>query len=303
MTLFLALAVASSLLMALGLVMMKSRASLLPAARGFQIPRAVLAWISEPMWIGGLGVETAGYALYVVALAGAPVSMAAVMMQGGIALFVLFSVLFLGERAHAKEWAGIFVIVTGTVLLALSLSAGSPQSRVDSQSLALLSALLGLCAAGLFALKRLARNGSAQAIASGFAFGLGALYTKAMTENFLNTSGGMLLSRAIDNPWVYAVIAANIAGIVMLQNSFGQARGIVAMPLSSALSNVVPIVGGMVAFGEHLPADKVGATLRAGAFFLTIAASAMLAASPEPLQNVGNVANVGDLAAYRHHLE
>ena len=47
------------------------------------------------------GFECAGYALSVVALAGAPVSLVAVMMQGGIALFVLFAIRFLGERAGA----------------------------------------------------------------------------------------------------------------------------------------------------------------------------------------------------------
>ena len=48
------------------------------------------------------------------------------------------------------------------------------------------------------------------------------------------------------------MMAANLAGMVMLQNSFHQARGIITMPLSSALSNLVPIVGGMLAFGEGL---------------------------------------------------
>jgi hypothetical protein len=79
------------------------------------------------------------------------------------------------------------------------------------------------------------------------------------------------------------VIAANIAGIVTLQNSFHSARGIIAMPLSSALSNVVPIAGGMLAFGEHLPANRGAAAMRIGAFILTIAAGALLAGAREQL--------------------
>ena len=77
------------------------------------------------------------------------------------------------------------------------------------------------------------------------------------------------------------MLAANLAGMVMLQNSFHQARGIITMPLSGALSNLVPIAGGMLAFGERLPSDPLAATMRVAAFILTIAASTTLAVSEE----------------------
>ncbi len=66
--------------------------------------------------------------------------------------------------------------------------------------------------------------------------------------------------------------------VPMLQNSFAMGRGIIAMPLSSAISNVIPIAGGIAVFGEWLPSDPFAAAMRAGAFVLTIAASAALAA-------------------------
>jgi hypothetical protein len=77
------------------------------------------------------------------------------------------------------------------------------------------------------------------------------------------------------------MIILNITGIVMLQNSFHSARGIIAMPLSGAISNIVPIVGGMIAFGDHLPADPLGASLRVSAFILTVAAGTLLSGSRE----------------------
>ena len=79
------------------------------------------------------------------------------------------------------------------------------------------------------------------------------------------------------------MLVANIVGIVMLQNSFHSARAIIAMPLSGALSNIVPIIGGMIVFGERLPADSMAAAMRVGAFVLTIAAGALLAGSREQL--------------------
>jgi drug/metabolite transporter (DMT)-like permease len=260
--LYLSLAMVSSALLALGLLMMKSRSDHLPIAAGANIIGAIIAWIRDPMWIGGLGVQTVGWAMYVIAVSRAPVSMVAVMMQGGIALFVVASVVILGERARLREWIGIGAIVFGMVMLALS---------------ALLLAL-GLAPAGV---ARLKRSGAAAAIFSGVVFGLAGLFTKAMTENFLGDDAGPIALRIATNPYVYGVIAANIAGIVTLQNSFHSARGIIAMPLSSALSNVVPIAGGMLAFGEHLPSDQAATAMRIGAFILTIAAGALLAGARE----------------------
>jgi hypothetical protein len=132
-------------------------------------------------------------------------------------------------------------------------------------------------------IERMKRSGAGSAIFSGVAFGLGALLTKAMTDQFAGDQAGSLALRIVTNPYGYGLVAANIAGIVTLQNSFHSARGIIAMPLSSAFSNVVPIVGGMLAFGERLPADGVSAAMRIGAFVLTIAAGVLLAGAREQL--------------------
>lgn len=278
MLIYLVLAVLASSLMALGLLMMKSRADSLPQARGAAIISSVIAWIREPIWISGVGVQTIGWVLYVIAVSHAPLSMVAVMMQGGIALFVISSALFFGERARLSEWAGIVAIVMGMLLLSLSLSAGASQGASDDQAIIAISVVLLGLAAATFTNSRLAQTGIAQAIGSGIAFGLAGLYTKAMTDSLAAGSGDLMM-RIVANPWVYAMTAANLAGMVMLQNSFHQARAIITMPLSSALSNLVPIAGGMIAFGERLPNDPTAAAMRVCAFILTIVASTMLATS------------------------
>lgn len=288
MIFYLSLAIVSSALMALGLVMMKSRSANLPVAAGANILRALLAWIRDPMWSGGLAVQTAGWILYIVAVSQSAVSMVAVMMQGGIALFVIASVIVLGERARPREWVGIGAIVLGMVMLTLSLSGGESQGAMQPRPLLIFSVLLIATGLAPMAVERLRQSGAAPAILSGVAFGLGAVFTKAMTDAFVSSDAGAIAFRIVANPYAYAVIILNIAGIVMLQNSFHSARGIIAMPLSGAISNVVPIVGGMVAFGEHLPADPMGASMRLGAFVLTVVAGALLAASREqpPIDSV-----------------
>ena len=278
--LFLLLGIAASVFLALGLVLMKSRAVRLPPVSGLRDLGAALRWLRDPIWLTGLLVETAGYALYLIALSGAPVSMLAVMMQGGIAVFVIFAVLFLRERASRGEWCAVAGVILAMVLLTVSLRGGVIESAIRHGALDVVLLIAILLAALPYLNVRLRANGIAPALASGIAFGLGSLYAKALTDTFSSDPQAPVLA-ILASPWIYLTIITNLAGLILLQNSFHSARGIIAMPLSSACSNVVPIVGGIIAFGEHLPSDPISATLRLAAFTLTILAGGFLATAEE----------------------
>jgi len=233
------------------------------------------------MWLGGFGVQIVGYALYIVALTGSPVSMLAVMMQGGIAFFVLITMFFLHEHASGREWLGIIGVVAAMILLSLSLGSGTESNRADALSLTLTSA--GAIVIGLlpYANERLRNGGLAAALTSGIAFGLGSLYAKAVTDIFAANDSQPVFIGLVTSPWFYLATIANLSGMVLLQNSFHWARGIIAMPLSSACSNLVPIVGGILAFGERLPSATGPAAMRITAFTLTILSGSLLATGRE----------------------
>ncbi|MBF6568889.1 MAG: hypothetical protein IVW54_08440 [Candidatus Binataceae bacterium] len=277
MALHLLLGLLASTFFALGLVMMKSRGAALPEASGRHFASAAISWCRDPIWLGGIGLQTAGYAIYLFALANAPISLIAVMMQGGIGLFILFAVIFLGERASSAEWTGVMIVVLAMAAVAISVHSNLARNFIDPHALILLT-LGGVLLGALLSLAdRLSASGAALALASGIAFGFGSLYAKALTDAFLRDPGAPLWVRALDNPYIYLAIVANLIGLVTLQNAFHRARGIIAMPLSSAVSNLLPIVGGILAFGEHLPRDPRLAALRIAAFALTIVAGALLA--------------------------
>jgi hypothetical protein len=275
----LALGLVASLLLASGLMMMKFRAGALPMARGRGTLGAVMAWIRDPVWTGGLAVQAAGYALYVVALVGTPVSMMAVAMQGGVALFVVLAVVFLDERARLWEWLGIGAVVVAAMMLADSLEAGAAENPLRTGALAIASVAAVAITLALLLARGLRQNGAATAIASGIALGFASLYIKPLADR-LATAPDLTALAAIllASPYTYLTIVTNVAGLVMLQNSFAMGRGIIAMPLSSAISNVIPIAGGIAVFGERLPGEPFAAAMRVGAFILTIVASAALAA-------------------------
>jgi drug/metabolite transporter (DMT)-like permease len=277
LALYLSLGIIASGLLALGLLMMKSRGAELPAAHGSNLFAVLRRWIRDPVWSGGLAVQSVGYALYLIALTGAPVSMLAVMMQGGIALFVVFAAIFLGERATISEWTGIAGIGIAMILLALSLQNGAPEGAVNASALALLS-LAGVTLSVVpYVSPRIRNQGLAAAMASGVSFGLGSLYPKAIADALSDPLHGSLVTTLFVSPWLYLTIIANVTGLILLQNSFHVSRGIIAMPLSSACSNLMPIAGGILAFGENLPADRIAASMRMAAFGLTILSSFLLA--------------------------
>lgn len=286
MLLYLGLGFLASVFTSFGLVVLKSRAEALPAAVGRATLSAVWRWLRDPRWLGGLGIESIGFFLYVVALSGAPVSFLAVVMQGGIGLFVLFAALLLGERATTAEWVGIGTMVAAMLMLGVSLGKGGGPERPDIHALVIISMAALAVAMALGSNARLRRQGVAGAIASGLAFGLGTLYTKALTGAFLAAVGVPFYLRAVANPYLYATITVNLLGLVLLQNAFHVARGLIAMPLSAAFSNLVPIVGGIEVFGELLPHAPARAALRVGAFILTISGSVLLAFSgPKPQES------------------
>ena len=166
-------------------------------------------------------------------------------------------------------------------MLMLTLSLNGARTIADAfepGTLLIFTALLICAGLAPMAVARLNASGAAAAILSGVAFGLGAMFTKSMTLEFSAGAGAAGL-RIVTSPYFYCMLAANIFGMVLLQNSFHSARAIIAMPLSGALSNIVPIIGGMLVFGERLPASWIEAGMRVGAFLLTVTAGALLAGS------------------------
>lgn len=275
--LFLGLGIGASVLLAVGFLLMKSRAAELAPAEGAGFLRALAQWFSDCIWLAGLALQLVGYALYLVALTGAPVSMLAVMMQAGTGVFVLFSVILFHERASIAEWVGIAGVFVAMVLLGASLEQHAAESSADISAL-VIATVVGLVVAGVPYLSAPLR-GVASAFASGIVFGLASLYAKAMMQTFATEDSSFWSGiQTMLTAWPYLAAVANFSGLVLLQNSFHWSRGIVAMPLSSALSNLVPIVGGMLAFGEHLPAAAIPAAMRIAAFALTIASAGLLAA-------------------------
>jgi multidrug transporter EmrE-like cation transporter len=262
------LAVVASTLLTAGLYFMKREAERLPSLGGGWRLSAWWAFVQNGWWLLGLLLQIAGYGFYFLSLRVAPLSIVHAVLNGGIALFVLLAVIGLGEDPRPVEWFAVAVITSSLIILSLSLASTPAVSAPEHGTMPFSAAVLALAAVAVATDPRPGRTTGLGA-ASGLVLGLASVYAKGLANDLGLTAGAAL--------HLLLTIGANLVGFAMMQAAFQRSRGVVVVPLLAALSNLVPIIGGIVVFGETLPSTEPAAVLRPLAFALAILGAALLA--------------------------
>jgi hypothetical protein len=256
----LALALGSAVALNWGWVEQHGAAAALPPLT-LRRPVASLALLFRNLrWLVGFVTGLGGWALYVVALAFAPLSLVQATAAGGIGIIALFSHRR-GAALRRGEVRAVAVATAGLVLLAVSLAGGTPHSAQPSAGA--LAAWLGVsgAAAALFAG---ARAAAALGLASGVLYAAGDVATKAMFGG-----GAWIVLVAV-------VLAAHGLAFATLQLGFQRGGALATAGVSTLLTNALPIVAGLLVFGEHLPGGGY-AVARVAAFGAVVAGAALLA--------------------------
>jgi len=287
----LVLAFTAALCIDIGLVLLKVRGDAVASRAIGRLPSVVARYVRDPLWLLGLFFQPLGYSLYLWALEIAPLNIVQTTMSSGVIVFVAIAVCVLGERLTRLEWGAMGAVVVGMILLGISLSpdAESSQSLIDPWVVFYLSLILvGLSAVAWFALASPGqpnRRGMALGIVSGLLLGLASIYAKGLALHLAQSPPGQLLRYAVTTPYAPLTLCANMAGFFLLLGAFRGERASIVLALSATLSNVVPILGGMIALGEALPSDPRLATSRLLAFSLTLGGAALLLRfDPTPLR-------------------
>lgn len=243
-----------------------SAASTLPPLSPRRPVASLRLLFSHRRWLVGFLTGLAGWALYVVALALAPLSLVQAVSAGGVGLLAVFAQRAAGERLPRREWAGVGAAVAGLVLLALSLVGGSDQGRQGTWGalavwLVASTVVAAICAGPA---ARLFAPGAGFGIAAGTMYAAGDVGTKAAV------AGGIWLVVAVP------VVACHSLAFAFVQLGFQRGRALATAGLSSLLTNALPIAAGIAIFHERLPGGAYGA-LRIAAFALVVAGAATLA--------------------------
>ncbi|HEY5390303.1 MAG TPA: DMT family transporter [Solirubrobacteraceae bacterium] len=228
---------------------------------------AAHALLADRVWLAAFAMETAGFGLYVAALALAPLALVQSVGAGGIGLLAVGSARLARRRLSRRESLGTVVSVLGLLLLALSLSHGSAHDARGSAvvivvwlAAAAVAALVVLAAAA----RRLLAQGAACGVAGGLLFAVGDISTKAATQ------GGVRIAFAA------TLIAGYALGTSLLQIGYQRGAALSVAGIATLLTNAVPIAAGTVVLHEGIPGGALG-VLRVLAFAAVVAGAILLA--------------------------
>jgi hypothetical protein len=261
----LALALGSAAALNWGFFAQHDAASTLPPLSLRHPLRSLAALFSAPRWLIGFVTGLGGWALYIAALALAPLSLVQAASAGGIGLLGLL-VWRAGGRPAKREVVGVALAVSGLVLLGLSL-AGTHTAHVRASPIAVIVWLAASAiAAGIAvaAKPRLLGLGAGLGLAAGILYAGGDVATKAAV------AGGAALAFAA------AVLAFHGLAFVSLQLGFQRAGALTTAGVATLFMNTLPIAAGTTIFHEGVPAGFEG-VMRVVAFATVVLGAAALA--------------------------
>jgi hypothetical protein len=279
-------AIAIALLLALGSTGLVNVAYLREYAAASALPPLSLrrpitslrALLGSRRWLGAFAMETGGFALYVAALALAPLALVQSVGAGGIGLLALGSARMSARPLSAREACGAVIAVLGLLLLALSLIGGHTQSARGSV-IAIVAWLAGTAALAVFVLlgtRRVIGADAAYGIAGGLLFAVGDISTKVATQ------GGARIAFAA------TLVAGYVLGTSLLQIGYQRGAALAVAGIATLLTNALPIAAGTVLLDEAVPSGALG-VLRVLAF-ATVVAGAILLARPGRTETQADVA-------------
>jgi hypothetical protein len=263
----LGLALASAACLNWGFLRQHGAVSRLPAL-SVRRPLASLGLLFGNLrWLTGFAVGLGGWALYVVALRLAPLSLVQAVAAGGIGLLALLVQRTTAVRLERREWAGVACAVAGLALLGLSLAGGGGGvGRHGSAAAVAVWIAASLAAAGLFAgpIAPQLVGGAGFGVAAGLLYAAGDVATKAAVGG-----GAAVLFTA-------AVLGCHGLAFVALQLGFQRGGALATAGVSTLAMNALPIAAGMLVFSEGVPSGGFGG-LRVLAFAAVVAGAALLA--------------------------
>ena len=271
LSLALVITIASACLLNWGYLTEHSAASSLPAVSIKQPLHAVRVLLASRRWLTGFLAEVAGWLLYVLALALAPLSLVQAASAGGIGVLAFLVGRPGMVRLARRERIGVGVAITGLGLLGLSLARGAEQGR-SSEWVPLLAWIVGSLVVALLVVRLgggLLGRGASYGAAAGILFAAGDVCTKSVVE------GGSRLALAP------LMLAAYAAGTLVLQMGFQRGGALTTAGLATMLTNAVPIAAGMTLYDEPLPSGAAGVA-RVLAFAFVIAGAVFLAREEQP---------------------
>ncbi|MBU1671897.1 MAG: hypothetical protein KKF41_01550 [Actinobacteria bacterium] len=247
-----------------------------------------------------------GAASYVVAMSMAPVSIVQPIVSSGVVLLAYLAIRNLGEKPRRIDLFAIGLNITGVILIGVSLAEGLPKEIEHDPVLFWICVAVVIGLALLVQVVLRGRTGNRQAAALGISvgllYGIAAVFSRLMIVDWGNrwSSSGVLalFSSVYLLGWLFTFLPA----IVTVQAAFQRGMAVVVVPIFAGLTQLVPIVVGMVALKEPLPDNALLTAVRFVGFAFILTGTVILShraeeAAPGPTHSEKQVPGVEETPA------
>jgi drug/metabolite transporter (DMT)-like permease len=247
--------------------------------------RSAKALFSSKWFTIGMLVASGSWALHVVALALAPMSVVQVTLAGGVVLIAVMADRLFGFKVGRRQWVGLWLTAVGLVLLGLTLPALHSADARFSQP-AMISFEAGLFGVGGLLIMgpriggRAEHHGVMLGAAAGILFGVSDTSIKALT-GIVGAHGALAL---LFSPWLAVAVVASIVAFYASARGLQDGDAVPVIAVTGTAANIAGIAGGIVVFGDPMPGSTAGVLCQALAFVLVVVAAALM---PAPLRSAG----------------
>jgi hypothetical protein len=253
--------------------------------------RSAAALFRSRWWVIGFALAALGWALHVVALSMAPLSLVQAVIAGGLALLAVPARRWFGVAVGTRDLIGLGLCAAGLGFLALTAGhAKEDGAFTHSTMLAFEGGTLALAGALLVASahRRLVSSGwLLLAVAAGTSIGVSDVAIKALAETVPSSP------LSVFSPWTAMAIVGGIGGFLALARGLQLGEPMAVIVAFSASATLSAITGGVLVFGDPLGSDALDVVARCLAFVAVIAAAALLPLVPQRAEGPGAPQPVG----------
>jgi hypothetical protein len=234
---------------------------------------ALRGLIASRVWAAGLALGLSGWALHVLALSRAPLSLVQAFVAGGLALTVPAARRWLREPVSRREALAVVVMAVALAGLASNAAGGPGGGHYSRAALVAWSAGAVLLAGLAVAVPAPRRRAEALGLAAGILYGAADAAIKALTAAWSATG----ISGVLGSPWVGVAAVTTAGAFFCFQRGLQLGRAVPVIALMTAGTYVVSILAGVVVFRDPLGHGLLGAPAHGLAFAAVIFAAWRLA--------------------------
>lgn len=232
----------------------------------------------------GMLVAAGAFVFHVAAIALAPLSLVQAVLAGGLVFLTVLADRFFGCHLGRRQWAGVALTAAGLAMIAVTLPAHTSANAGYSMA-GMIAFETGLLAVGAILVfspsfgKHHPHHGALLGVAAGILFGVADVAIKALTGTV--GADGIL---GLVSPWMLTCVIASVLAFFASARGLQQGEAVPVITATSAAANVSAIGGGILVFGDPMPADALGIVVQCVAFVLVILAAAL---TPAPVRAAG----------------